>query len=1040
MIGIAKHPRNGKQIRILKSEGCVWRDAKTLVWLQGDESPSKGVEAPSKGVEAPSKGEETAPSKAWNRYDVGVSTIEAFNSVVAAGIEVDICVLLGDERKAKEWILTKQYKKVRVFAVTKSLLKDIGFDVMEKLSPPNMLCLEDTLQLYPILETPWDSTEADARIMMSLLLQYKRSFPIVEGERSAVAIRHGLSLGPTIVAPRPLYFITQFYVPLKPKRAKEIVECLKRNAECPYIDRIILLNEKMEELPVKSDKIQQHVIGDRLNFKYVFQHILEHIPRDSLLVIANSDIYLDDSWRTLWSVSMKDTFLSLLRWDEQEDRSAQPKLFGPRDDSQDTWVVESNSVKDRTWNWSDMDIRFGQNGCDNVVNIEMLKQKFSVANPCMTLVTHHLHTSGYRTYEQTDIIYRPAIMYLTPTGIHDLKPETALPGTPFEVIKEGAFRPPLEGSTFQTMIAKKHKEFVKSGVYIAEREIPLFTYENIKQTKDGLLHTYNSIFIGKSETVSDLWSETEMSVLTPCVEIDVALVAFCPDSVANDPWRYMAHYLGKILYLRSKFGDGEFLGTDLPSTNDALKIFSWNRAEVPVLSREAGFQALCKTAHVWYPLEGLKDMPTSVEIATLRKNMLIPWKNTPTNRIVFLMDPAWITQNMIVAIQKELGGDFACEAIVSNTPVSELIEEIHGALGVVSFTGASALYGTWLLSCKSFVFEIQVESDPSIDIQQLCHVSKVTHFLHSVPRPVPGSTQDRVAVAKTIIEYIKEFVKPVEPVSKVLVPSTEITMPSSNTTGFFAHAGDSFREMVDIWAERGYVTVKKVEGVQQVWLGGVGEVLLYDRPTMEWLHASKELTWKRGLFGNPNPKLAPNATPWSFWPRRPRLVEDMVKEERRGYESRSESVVFYGRSENAVQLRNRGGADWATACSDYVHLKSAQDKYPYTQEEYLRKLQNACYGLCLAGYGKKCHREIECMAMGCVPIVAAEVDMDSYAVPPVEGVHYLRVKTPAEVKEKIGAVSAETWEKMSVACFDWWRQNCSAEGMWALTRALAYEA
>jgi hypothetical protein len=223
-------------------------------------------------------------------------------------------------------------------------------------------------------------------------------------------------------------------------------------------------------------------------------------------------------------------------------------------------------------------------------------------------------------------------------------------------------------------------------------------------------------------------------------------------------------------------------------------------------------------------------------------------------------------------------------------------------------------------------------------------------------------------------------------------------------------------------------------------LGGVGEVLLYDRPTMEWLHASKELTWKRGLFGNPNPKLAPNATPWSFWPRRPRLVEDLAKEERRGYEVRVESVVFYGRSENAVQLRNRGGADWATACSDYVHLKSAREKYPYTQEEYLRKLQNARYGLCLAGYGKKCHREIECMAMGCVPIVATEVDMDSYAVPPVEGVHYLRVKTPAEVKEKTGAVTAEAWEKMSVACFDWWRQNCSAEGMWGLTRALAYEA
>jgi len=80
------------------------------------------------------------------------------------------------------------------------------------------------------------------------------------------------------------------------------------------------------------------------------------------------------------------------------------------------------------------------------------------------------------------------------------------------------------------------------------------------------------------------------------------------------------------------------------------------------------------------------------------------------------------------------------------------------------------------------------------------------------------------------------------------------------------------------------------------------------------------------------------------------------------------------------------------------------------------------------------------MAMGCVPVVAAEVDMASYAVPPVEGVHYLRVKNPAEVAEKIAAVSAEAWEKMSIAGFNWWLENCSATGMWELTKRLAYSA
>jgi hypothetical protein len=104
--------------------------------------------------------------------------------------------------------------------------------------------------------------------------------------------------------------------------------------------------------------------------------------------------------------------------------------------------------------------------------------------------------------------------------------------------------------------------------------------------------------------------------------------------------------------------------------------------------------------------------------------------------------------------------------------------------------------------------------------------------------------------------------------------------------------------------------------------------------------------------------------------------------------------------------------------------------YPFTHEEYLRNLAQAKWGLCLAGFGKKCHREIECMAMGCVPIVGPEVDMDNYADPPVEGVHYLRAATPADV------VKPDNWEKMSAACKDWWRRNASVEGSWRLTHEL----
>lgn len=245
---------------------------------------------------------------------------------------------------------------------------------------------------------------------------------------------------------------------------------------------------------------------------------------------------------------------------------------------------------------------------------------------------------------------------------------------------------------------------------------------------------------------------------------------------------------------------------------------------------------------------------------------------------------------------------------------------------------------------------------------------------------------------------------------------------------FFQHAGDSFREMVAVWGERGYVDVVE-RPVEQVWLGEVGETLLYDRPTLEWLNASSEKSYKRGLFGNPV-----HGSPWTFWPRRPRLVEEMVAKGYKSYEAREKTLVFYGRSENAVQRKNRTSADWESVCDDFSH-RISNAAYTYTQEEYLERLGNAKYGLCLAGYGNKCHREIECMAMGCVPIVAAEVDM-TYADPPVEGLHYFRVSGPEEAKQ-VTQITPERWVVMSAACRDWWKRNASAEGSWELTARLA---
>ena len=235
-----------------------------------------------------------------------------------------------------------------------------------------------------------------------------------------------------------------------------------------------------------------------------------------------------------------------------------------------------------------------------------------------------------------------------------------------------------------------------------------------------------------------------------------------------------------------------------------------------------------------------------------------------------------------------------------------------------------------------------------------------------------------------------------------------------------------------MWSEKGYVK-KEYSSNKNVWLNGIGNILLYDRPNYDWIKnaSSEEQSWKKALFGNPKP-IGPNSRAWTFWPRRPRLVEALIA---KGDFKKTKEVVFYGKIENQVQKNNRTKYDWSSVCNEF-YLASESEAPKFSEQEYLENLSKAKYGLCLAGYGKKCHREVECMAFGTVPLVAPEVDMESYANPPIEGLHYIRVSSPEDLKHKLSLISDIVWKDMSEECKKWYKDNCSVDGMWKLTQEL----
>ena len=265
-----------------------------------------------------------------------------------------------------------------------------------------------------------------------------------------------------------------------------------------------------------------------------------------------------------------------------------------------------------------------------------------------------------------------------------------------------------------------------------------------------------------------------------------------------------------------------------------------------------------------------------------------------------------------------------------------------------------------------------------------------------------------------------------------------LKIPKQPVQGLGRHNNDSYRELpILMKVQNKDVDVKYHDKTIHCWLEP--NILTYDRPTLEWCN-QEIVTSSLMLFGNGDvnvegkelkskiPTL--NIKSWIFWPRKPMLLEKVLKT--KGiltYDERPVESIFIGNFENSAQEKFRKtNSSWDTVLTEYHCTKGQQHKF--THEEYLMKLRQSKYGLCLRGYGSKCHREVELMAFGTVPIVTPEVTVSSYMEPLIDNVPYILVQTPEELKEKLANVSIDKWMKMSSACYEWYQRNVHSKNCW----------
>ena len=265
-------------------------------------------------------------------------------------------------------------------------------------------------------------------------------------------------------------------------------------------------------------------------------------------------------------------------------------------------------------------------------------------------------------------------------------------------------------------------------------------------------------------------------------------------------------------------------------------------------------------------------------------------------------------------------------------------------------------------------------------------------------------------------------------IDRIINKNWTIKIPKQPQQGIWNHKNDSFRELAMLYKKNNSdVNIELIDN-GHCWLGN--HILLYDRPTHEWFNQDLANT-SLILLGNGDINKEGqllkqnnlNVKPWIFWPRRPFIMEKYLETNKtKSYNERTIESIFIGNIENNVQNQYRNSDyNWENVLDIYHCTQGTQHKF--SQEQYLEQLANAKYGLCLRGYGSKCHREVELMALGTVPIITESVCIDSYMDPPQENIHYIRCNNPENLQTLLSNISQEKWEAMSNNCYNWYQKN-----------------
>jgi tetratricopeptide (TPR) repeat protein len=194
-----------------------------------------------------------------------------------------------------------------------------------------------------------------------------------------------------------IVLFTPYYQANQPERQDELIYCLKKNIECPEIEKIVLLIDDGYQPELESPKIEIVQLSSRATYLDWIELTQKKFP-DKISVLANTDIYLDESiagLREIFSANPN----GLVAISRHEQQGSEQTLHENPHQSQDVWAVCGDYKFTESLKKS-LSVPLGLPRCDAKIAYLFSVHGAKVYNPCNHIKIVHVHETQSRSYDK----------------------------------------------------------------------------------------------------------------------------------------------------------------------------------------------------------------------------------------------------------------------------------------------------------------------------------------------------------------------------------------------------------------------------------------------------------------------------------------------------------------------------------------------------------------------------------------------------------------------------------------------------------------